>query len=87
MPRQRKAKRHLGNFARRTTVCGRRADPADLVATVLEADCRVCSTEFARWATNLSELTEIAGPACSRRSWPRPLERRSPEFQKRTFGR
>ena len=62
MTGRRNTNRHLWNFAKCTTVCGRRADPADIVASVLEADCRVCSTEFARWATNLGDLVEIAGP-------------------------
>ena len=62
MPSRRAPKKHLWNFARRTTVCGRRAEQAVIVATVLDADCRVCSTEFARWTTNLSELAESAGP-------------------------
>ena len=62
MARRRNPKKHLWNFAKRTTVCGRRAEPAEIVATVRAADCRVCSTEFARWTTNLSELVETAGP-------------------------
>ena len=45
MARRRNPKKHLWNFAKRTTVCGRRAEPAEIVATVRAADCRVCSTD------------------------------------------
>ena len=62
MNRRRDPKKHLWNFARRTTVCGRQVDPSDIVVSINDADCNVCSMEFSRWATNLGDLVEIAGP-------------------------
>ena len=72
MPRHRDPKLHAFNFSTGKAVCGRQVEAVcgrqversgTLVASdVLDVTCQVCTVELDRWARQVSDLVEAAGP-------------------------